>query len=565
MVSVIVPVYNTEQFLGECIRSIVNQTYRELEIIIINDGSTDGSGDICRKWKELDKRIRYVEKENEGQGVARNTGIQMANGEYIIFVDSDDYIDPDLVEKVYMHIRKWEADICVYSHRHVGEQIRELPLEGKTKRAMNVRDNKELLGVMPPILWDKMFSAELIQNSDILMSNRMCEDLVFNAQLYVKANKICFLDIPFYNYRYTRIGNFSTNYQKYHEVEQSVDELNEVFSQNGNFEIYWVQLYQLSLFIFKNILSRIESREELHLPAEAENSYDMFFKTYRHCLNRWFSHHIDCSLQEKQYLILGSYNLRVMIHSLLLNENFSGEDYGYSSLISLMSAPTDMGFSLEACTFKNAYRERCVRQDMEKNFYCHAEFRDQGYIVMDLLDEICDLIKVSDDCYITESEFLKELDLKELNDYRRIAFGSEERRKLFTIYADRFAEKVRLQNLPVIVIKNFLCERHSIYYDESVNYENLEEIREINRELEWHYQQLLLRFPDAVVVDSSEFKELVFTHDKFPFGCRPVYYNTGYYQRMAVRLSQCVRERTQGSKGENGLYQEKFPGVQETS
>lgn len=90
IVSVIVPVYNTEEFLEKCIQSIVNQTYRELEIIMINDGSTDSSGSICRKWERLDERIWYIEKENEGQGIARNTGIQIANGEYIIFVDSDE-------------------------------------------------------------------------------------------------------------------------------------------------------------------------------------------------------------------------------------------------------------------------------------------------------------------------------------------------------------------------------------------------------------------------------------------------------------------------------------------
>ena len=85
VVSVIVPVYNTELYLEECIQSIVNQTYRALEIIIINDGSTDNSGAICRKWEKLDNRIRYIEKENEGQGIARNIGIRLSAGDYIIF------------------------------------------------------------------------------------------------------------------------------------------------------------------------------------------------------------------------------------------------------------------------------------------------------------------------------------------------------------------------------------------------------------------------------------------------------------------------------------------------
>ena len=430
MVSVIVPVYNTEQYLEECIRTIVKQTYKDLEIIIINDGSTDSSGSICRKWEKLDKRIRYMEKENEGQGIARNAGIRIARGEYIIFVDSDDWIEPDLVEKVYAQISKWKADLCVYSHRHVGERTRELPLAGKTKQATNVRKNQEILGLMSPILCDKMFSTELIRSSDFVMSNRMCEDLVFNAQLYAKANAICFLDTPFYNYRYTREGNLSTNYKKYREAEKSVDELNKIFSQDGKFETFWIPLYELSFFIFKNLLSRIKNGVELHLPAGAENSYDELMKTYKKCLYRWFSHHIDHRLQEKSCLMLGSYNLRIIIRSLRLNEELLGEDY--------------------------AYRKRCVRQDIEKKFHYHARFRDQDYLVMDLLDEIFDVIKIKEDCYITESEFLKELGWKELENSRRISLCSEERRQLFTKYAALFAEKVRLQKLPVIKSQHVL-------------------------------------------------------------------------------------------------------------
>ena len=131
MVSVIVPVYNTELYLEECIQSIVNQTYRELEIIIINDGSTDNSGSICRRWEKLDRRIKYIEKKNEGQGIARNIGIQLSTGDYILFVDSDDYIEKYLITRVIEFMKKEEADICVYSHYGVGDDLYKTPLEFK--------------------------------------------------------------------------------------------------------------------------------------------------------------------------------------------------------------------------------------------------------------------------------------------------------------------------------------------------------------------------------------------------------------------------------------------------
>lgn len=542
MVSVIVPVYNTEQFLEECIQSIVNQTYQELEIIIINDGSTDGSGTICRKWERLDKRIKYIEKENEGQGAARNLGIQMATGEYIVFVDSDDYVDIDMIDKVYAYISRCKADICVYSHRHVYEGIREWSLEGKTKNTVNSRDNKEILGLMMPILWNKMFSAELVKNSNILMSNLMCEDLVFNAQLYVKANKICFLDIPFYNYRYMREGNFSTDCPRYYEVGQSINELNEIFYKNGDFKAYWVQLYELSFYMFKDILSRFKNKGEWRYFVKVEDRFDEFIKEYKNQLNNWFSGYLECSLQEKTYLLLGSYNLRVIIHSLLLDEEGLRKDYGFSSIISMMSDCPDIEMPIEAFCFKNIYRKRCVSQDIEKTFCKNENFQDIDYVVVDLLDEVVDLIKMNEHCYITNSEFVKESGLYELENGKRVSFCSEERRTLFLKYAPQFAEKIKLQNIPVVVVKNFLCERHSIYYDVFEEYQNVEEIRRVNLELEWCYQQLLHYLPEAIVVDSSEFKELEFTHDDFPFGCKPVYYNTGYYQRMAIEIGRCIRK-----------------------
>lgn len=543
MVSVIIPIYNTEAYLEECIESVVNQTYKELEIILINDGSTDNSGLICKKWKERDCRIQYIEKENEGQGIARNLGITLATGEYIIFVDSDDYLDKNLISKVYPYISNQDADICVYAHNGIGDKLDKRILEFDLEQGRNINENKELFSRMTPILWDKMFSAKLIKNSNITMSNRICEDLVFNAKLYIQAKKICIFNEALYNYRYKREGNLSTNYRRYIEVEQSINELNENYAKKGYLEKYWRPLYQISFTMFKDILYRLIKRTDLEIPDEIKNCYPQFFVSYKNCLKKWFSSYLNLNLQEKNCLLIGSYNLRVIIHSLLLNEDVLKRDYGSSSIISLMSNYADKQISIEKDKFKNIYRKRCVQQDIEKDFYQKEYFQEINYIVIDLLEEILDLIKIKDDCYITESEFLRELNLQELKRYKRVLFFSEERRRLFKKYVILFAEKIKFKNIPIIVIKNFLCKNHSIYYDTFIQYENAEEINKANIELNWYYQQLLMNLPDAVVVDSSEFKELEFTHDNFSFGCKPVYYNVGYYQRMAIQLSQGMQNK----------------------
>ena len=105
LITVIVPVYNTEKYLERCLDSIVGQTYRDLEILLIDDGSTDSSGEICRQYAEADDRITVLVKENGGQASARNLGLDRMQGEYVLFVDSDDYVSPDFVEELYRQIK----------------------------------------------------------------------------------------------------------------------------------------------------------------------------------------------------------------------------------------------------------------------------------------------------------------------------------------------------------------------------------------------------------------------------------------------------------------------------
>lgn len=116
MVSIIVPVYNVEKYIEKCLTSLASQTYDSLEFILVSDGSKDGSDVICKRFAVADKRFRYFRKENEGVSAARNYGISRARGEYYLFVDSDDYIDSDMVEKMTAVMKKENADIvqCFY-------------------------------------------------------------------------------------------------------------------------------------------------------------------------------------------------------------------------------------------------------------------------------------------------------------------------------------------------------------------------------------------------------------------------------------------------------------------
>ena len=116
LISVIIPIYNVEQYLKECLESVINQTYRNLEIILVDDGSKDKSGKICDEYKNKDERIKVVHKENGGLSDARNAGMKIATGKYIQFIDSDDFIDKDMIETLYNLIIENEADISMCSN-----------------------------------------------------------------------------------------------------------------------------------------------------------------------------------------------------------------------------------------------------------------------------------------------------------------------------------------------------------------------------------------------------------------------------------------------------------------
>ena len=111
LVSVILPIYNVELYLKECIESVIGQSYKDLEIILVDDGSTDQSPYICDEYAKIDRRIKVIHKKNGGLGYARNSGMKVATGEYVAFVDSDDYVDLDMFESMYNSAKKYDADL----------------------------------------------------------------------------------------------------------------------------------------------------------------------------------------------------------------------------------------------------------------------------------------------------------------------------------------------------------------------------------------------------------------------------------------------------------------------
>lgn len=222
-ISVIVPVYNNQFFIKKCIDSILNQTLNEIEIILINDGSSDGTHEICEDIAQKNEKINYINKKNEGVSRTRNLGISLAKGEYIAFVDSDDYIDSKTFEKMYDKIKNKDLVIIGFNYVDENNNIKNVKLPP------NLKNKEEYMEIKHDIFgytWNKLYKKEIILENKIFFptDTSMCEDFVFNYKYFNYIQKIESIQEALYFY-YDNPNGLTKNYKKIFEVFKSFDEI----------------------------------------------------------------------------------------------------------------------------------------------------------------------------------------------------------------------------------------------------------------------------------------------------------------------------------------------------
>lgn len=213
-ISVIVPIYKVEDYLPQCIDSIINQTYNNLEIILVDDGSPDKCPQICDEYAEKDNRIKVIHKENGGLSSARNAGLDIATGDYIAFVDSDDYLDVSMYQSLMEVTKKYGVDVAVCDFFELnGKKINTKSTETQKVSIIETPNDifSHLLEPFPTLrfeVWNKIFKKSVI--GDIRFKvGQIYEDLHFDRNIILKSPKVAHIDLPFYYYRCNRPG--STN------------------------------------------------------------------------------------------------------------------------------------------------------------------------------------------------------------------------------------------------------------------------------------------------------------------------------------------------------------------
>ena len=277
LVSIVVPVYKVEAYLDQCVQSIRNQTWKELEIILVDDGSPDQCGKMCEEYKELDQRIKVIHKPNGGQGDARNEGAKAAEGEYLLFVDSDDYIAGDLVEKVVRAAKETDSDIVLFDYYYVENGEKEhRSYDIPSGRALSLADEKRLL-LAPPASWIKLFRREFYRKTGIAFPVGIYyEDLATTPQLLLEAQRIVYLKEPLYYY-VNRMGSImgSRDYERNcRDIVKVLHDVIRYYKAKGAYDRYREELEYLA---FVNVYFEPSKRMALY---KADTRYLLKLQRY---------------------------------------------------------------------------------------------------------------------------------------------------------------------------------------------------------------------------------------------------------------------------------------------
>lgn len=244
-ISVIVPVYNVEKYLSRCIDSLIRQSYSNIEILLVDDGSKDDSLSICKEYEAKDSRIHVFHKENEGLGLTRNYGVEQATGEYITFVDSDDYLTLDAIDSMVKKAVETDADVVIASHYYKNKK-QEIELSERLYCGTEIKEilmvhmmgnNGNQLDALSYTAWGKLYKKEIFTKNRLLFPSErklIWEDLAFSVEAYPLCEKVYILHKPVYYYCFNE-GSLTHTYKPnkinlvmilYRYMKKRIQELN---------------------------------------------------------------------------------------------------------------------------------------------------------------------------------------------------------------------------------------------------------------------------------------------------------------------------------------------------
>lgn len=306
LISVIIPVYNVEPYIDRCMKSVLNQTYRNLEIILVDDKSTDGSNEKCLTYK-FDHRVVVVHGKNEGLSGARNSGLDVAKGKYVVFIDSDDYVELTMIDNLYRCAKKTGADTVIGGfRRQTGNKIdiRNNEFAGIIYDTHNDIKNNVLKKMLASdgythiemSVWKTLFSMDIISKNNLRFPDKkyLCEDIIFDFGYFTATNKVAMSSDTGYCYCLNE-NSLSQMYQKnkFDRIEFQVSEMRrlannvefdqEAFLRIDNFFIGNLIHHMKTMVACIDKVGKIECKKEIYRICTNENVKKVNWKAIRRC------------------------------------------------------------------------------------------------------------------------------------------------------------------------------------------------------------------------------------------------------------------------------------------
>lgn len=309
LISVIVPIYNAEQYIDRCLKSILKQTYSNLEVLLIDDGSSDGSSSICKQYELSDNRVHYYHQHNSGVSAARNKGLDIAKGEYIGFCDADDWIESDMYEVLYSMINSSQSDIAICSFTVDTEQAEGALHDDGEILLFSARDaiiemNRGVL--FSGHLCNKLFRRSVISGTRLPLDIAIYEDMCFLSEVFAKCDQVAFRNVSEYHYVQLQTSALHVYKECFWSVQQACRLMFDRMKRDFPDDIEWAQktallgnislalrlsdVRKMKLASYKKIRQEIEKyatpKAIAHLPEGYIKALHLFrkgwivFKTY---------------------------------------------------------------------------------------------------------------------------------------------------------------------------------------------------------------------------------------------------------------------------------------------
>ena len=532
-VSIIVPVYNCRDYIKQCVESVLLQTYDNWELLIIDDGSTDGTADICKVYSNLDERVKYFFQLNQGQGIARGKGLQEAKGEYIAFLDADDWLDPNMLQEVQQFASNNRADMVIFDYYVINDK--DLMINRIEKMAIllqtitNAEEHPELFYTLKGAIWDKFYHKSLWEG--IKQPSHPYGDTAVLPMVLAKARRVGQIHKPLYYYREGRSDSTVNRTDTVFYMLDSMKEIKNHFTRLKQFETYQESLRKYSEWmhlVMKNHVQRV---------CESDGSEDQYRELFKSCesfLEEAYPLHKR--LYQLNHLVWGSYNLRCMNNRVYRNHKGPKYHYSFSSIISLMAA---RGKPINA-VHSNPYRSQMLQADIKRELCCltEEEYNSINYVCIDFLEERYP-IALFQKQLVTLSDALTETGVlgRQIADPFSDEFVTMWRASALKLIS--FLKK-RWRPEQIILVKNYLCEGFGRYGMEQL-FPEVDLIRRQNRLLEEYYHFFEDHY-NGIKVITNDRTDLEFTDSQHPHGCYPWHQNEILYYAIADKMEAYVVE-----------------------